>query len=56
MDTTKTLTMLSLVATTMLAFATPQLASDINGINGGMPNRISMNVTVAKQTQEATFG
>ncbi len=30
--------------------------SNINGINGGMPNRISMNVTVAKQTQGATFG
>jgi YD repeat-containing protein len=25
-------------------------------INGGMPNRISMNVTVPKQTQGATFG
>lgn len=30
--------------------------SNINNINGGMPNRISMNVTVAKQTQGATFG
>jgi YD repeat-containing protein len=29
-------------------------ASD--SINGGMPNRISMNVTVPKQTQGATFG
>lgn len=28
----------------------------INSINNGMPNRISMNVTVAKQTQGATFG
>lgn len=28
----------------------------INGINGGMPNRISMNVTVPKQTQGASFG
>ena len=28
----------------------------INSINGGMPNRISMNITVAKQTQGATFG
>jgi len=27
-----------------------------SGINGGMPNRISMNVTVPKQTQGATFG
>lgn len=31
-------------------------ASGINGINSGMPNRISMNVTVPKQTQGATFG
>ena len=31
-------------------------ASGINGINGGIPNRISMNVTVPKQTQGATFG
>ncbi|MBF4471145.1 hypothetical protein [Flavobacterium sp. HJJ] len=31
--------------------------SNINGINNsGMPNRISMNVTVAKQTQGASFG
>ncbi|MES2240138.1 MAG: hypothetical protein V4497_07745 [Bacteroidota bacterium] len=29
----------------------------INGIsNNGMPNRISMNVTIGKQTQGATFG
>ncbi|HTG65725.1 MAG TPA: hypothetical protein VL859_05070 [Flavobacterium sp.] len=28
----------------------------INGINNSMPNRISMNVTVAKQTQGASFG
>ncbi|MBP1664331.1 MAG: hypothetical protein H6Q19_1471 [Bacteroidetes bacterium] len=28
----------------------------INGINNSMPNRISMNITVAKQTQGATFG
>ena len=30
--------------------------SGINGINNSMPNRISMNVTVPKQTQGATFG
>ncbi|MBV5283755.1 MAG: hypothetical protein JZU53_15150 [Paludibacter sp.] len=30
--------------------------SNINSINNGMPNRISMNVTVPKQTQGATFG
>jgi hypothetical protein len=28
----------------------------ISNINNGMPNRISMNVTIAKQTQGATFG
>ena len=28
----------------------------VNNINGGMPNRISMNVTVNKQTQGSTFG
>ncbi len=31
-------------------------ARNTDGINGGMPNRISMNVTVPKQTQGATFG
>ena len=31
-------------------------ATSINNINAGMPNRISMNVTVPKQTQGATFG
>ena len=37
--------------------AIPALASGINGINNnGMPNRISMNVTVPKQTQGASFG
>jgi hypothetical protein len=30
--------------------------SNINNINGGMPNRISMNISVPKQTQGATFG
>lgn len=28
----------------------------VNNINGNMPNRISMNITVPKQTQGATFG
>ncbi|MFO1400099.1 MAG: hypothetical protein U1F30_02605 [Steroidobacteraceae bacterium] len=36
--------------------ATAAVAAGINGINNGMPNRISMNVTVPKQTQGATFG
>ena len=36
--------------------ATAAVASGINGISNGMPNRISMNVTVPKQTQGATFG
>ena len=40
-----------------LALALPaSAASGINGINGSMPNRISMNVTVPRQTQGATFG
>ncbi len=45
--------LLPALALTMFATA---FAGTINGINGGMPNRISMNVTVAKQTQGATFG
>lgn len=40
----------------VLLVAPAHSASGINGINGGMPNRISMNVTVARQTQGATFG
>jgi len=32
------------------------ITEKVNDINGGMPNRISMNVTVPKQTQGATFG
>jgi YD repeat-containing protein len=41
------------------SYVDPQTGSDINArlnINNGMPNRISMNVTVPKQTQGATFG
>jgi hypothetical protein len=34
----------------------PSAKSGINGINNQMPNRISMNVTVPKQTQGSTFG
>ncbi|MBL7738780.1 MAG: carboxypeptidase regulatory-like domain-containing protein [Chitinophagaceae bacterium] len=40
-------------------FACPADAADYNNlvkIDGGMPNRISMNVTTPKQTQGATFG
>lgn len=33
-----------------------QDSQKLNSINNGMPNRISMNVTVPKQTQGATFG
>ncbi|MDE2249813.1 MAG: hypothetical protein KGL25_00195 [Gammaproteobacteria bacterium] len=40
----------------VLMVATAVTASGINGIHNGMPNRISMNVTVPKQTQGATFG
>jgi len=36
--------------------AAGQTEKSVNNINGGMPNRISMNVTVPKQTQGATFG
>ena len=32
------------------------VANGINGINGSMPSRLSMNVTVARQTQGKTFG
>lgn len=49
----KTLLTLSIVfASSMLMFG--QNEKNIN--NNGMPNRISMNVTVPKQTQGATFG
>lgn len=43
-----------LIYTTFLSFG--QNEKSINNINNGMPNRISMNVTVPKQTQGATFG
>ena len=46
----------AVVLTVGLLAAGAAAASGINGINGGMPNRISMNVTVSKQTQGATFG
>lgn len=36
--------------------ASAQTENKVNNINNGMPNRISMNVTVPKQTQGATFG
>jgi len=36
--------------------AAGQTEKSVNNINGAMPNRISMNVTVPKQTQGATFG
>lgn len=36
--------------------ASGQTEKSVNNINGSMPNRISMNVTVGKQTQGATFG
>jgi len=52
--------MISIFITFMLWMITEkvnaQVAAKINDINGSMPNRISMNVTVAKQTQGATFG
>lgn len=40
-----------------VSFTCPEdAASYAQKINGGMPNRISMNVTVPRQTQGATFG
>jgi len=43
-----------LLGSVILSFG--QTEKSVNNINGGMPNRISMNVTVPKQTQGATFG
>jgi len=43
-----------LISSIILVFG--QNENKVNNINGGMPNRISMNVTVPKQTQGATFG
>ena len=43
-----------LISTVVFSFG--QTEKSVNNINGGMPNRISMNVTVPKQTQGATFG
>jgi hypothetical protein len=43
-----------LMGSVILSFG--QTEKSVNNINGGMPNRISMNVTVPKQTQGATFG
>ncbi|QIL19242.1 hypothetical protein [Thermomonas sp. HDW16] len=48
--------MRAVLAVGMLLATGGAVASGINGINNGMPNRISMNVTVPKQTQGATFG
>lgn len=48
------ITLLLLIAT--FIFAWGQNEKSVNNINSGMPNRISMNVTVSKQTQGATFG
>ncbi|ODU52547.1 MAG: hypothetical protein ABS98_03680 [Lysobacteraceae bacterium SCN 69-48] len=44
------------IGAVVLMLAWPAAASGLNGINGSMPNRISMNVTVPRQTQGATFG
>ena len=56
MDKTKQPMLWGPLALALLGCCNPLLASNIKGINGGMPNRISMNVTVPKQTQGATFG
>ncbi|RWY49396.1 hypothetical protein [Mucilaginibacter gilvus] len=52
----KYLTSVVLSLLSVAAFAQASSEKSINSINSGMPNRISMNVTVAKQTQGATFG
>jgi hypothetical protein len=39
-----------------VVYSLGQSENKINVINNGMPNRISMNMTVTKQTQSATFG
>jgi hypothetical protein len=49
-----TMTLALLICTIVWSFG--QTEKSVNNINGGMPNRISMNVTVPKQTQGATFG
>jgi len=48
------ITLALLVSSFIFSFG--QNEKSVNNINGGMPNRISMNVTVPKQTQGATFG
>lgn len=48
------ITFVFLMSSVILSFG--QTEKSVNNINGGMPNRISMNVTVPKQTQGATFG
>lgn len=48
------ITLVILISSVVLTFG--QNEKSVNNINGGMPNRISMNVTVSKQTQGATFG
>lgn len=50
----KALTLVGMVAV-QLALPAVQ-ASGLNGVSNSMPNRLSMNVTVAKQTQGKTFG
>lgn len=47
-------TLALLISSVIFSFG--QNEKSVNNINGGMPNRISMNVTVPKQTQGATFG
>lgn len=46
---------LQIMTALLLLMGVGTQASGVRGVNG-MPNRISMNVTVPKQTQGATFG
>jgi hypothetical protein len=48
------ITLALICGTFLLSFS--QNEKSVNNINNGMPNRISMNVTVSKQTQGSTFG
>jgi hypothetical protein len=48
------ITLVLLISSILYSFG--QNENKVNNINNGMPNRISMNVTVPKQTQGATFG
>ena len=45
-----------LTITSLVALAQAPQQKGINTVNNSMPSRISMNVTVARQTQNTNFG